>query len=422
MYYKNMEKFLKKRNDNTQNQKIRILGTEIKKARLENNQTLSQFAKESLSVSYLSKLENGKVFASDFVLEEILSKIKINRDIFDNVDLYYHLLKQTIKLYFFDDPENIARIFNKINGMSFDMKLIKFIYYIMTGDRYKSIDCSEKIYSIKETLTDLELECFLCFSLIFEINYKDYIAAAQYQNLIKTMRFSNEYLHALNQKSFCLNAFAGKHEMAYNKVVREYKTTCQTLANFSQIIEISYLWAITLASSGYKKTAQDVMRPFSFSEKRKLKKYFILQADYLISIREFSKAFLFLKNCQKDISPQDFTYYSLKCSELSGDVDYIRDNLGRLLNIDLDLYNTEKLIFLRYLEYKYNETPIQLRDFLRNTTLEVASRTGNVLMLDFYFKILRQELAGITRYKDVVFLYKLVEKKTYEMRYLLANE
>jgi len=417
-----MEKFLKKRSDNSQNEKIKILGTEIRKTRLENNQTLSQFAKESLSVSYLSKLENGKVFASDYVLEEILSKIRINREIFDNVDLYYHLLEQTIKLYFFDDLENITRVFNKISALSFDMKLIKFIYYIVIGDRYKSIDCSEKIYSIKETLTDLELECFLTFSLIFELNYKDYIAAANYQNLIKVITFGNEYLQALNQKSFCLNAFGCKYEMAYTKNVAEYKKSCQKLGNLSQVIEISYLWAITLALTGYKKAAQDVMRPIPFSEKRKLTKYFVLQVEYLISIREFSKAFLFLKNCQKDISPQDFTYYALKCSELSGEQEYIRDNLGRLLNVELELYNTERLIFLRYLEYKYNETPSQLRDFLRNTTLDVASRTGNILMLDFYFKLLKQELAGITRYKDVVFLYRMVEKKTNEMHYLLANE
>ena len=323
---------------NLSKETVKIIGAELKRRRINQSQTLVNMS-GICSVSYISKIENGKIIPKYSVLKELCEEQGITSEELDtllNVDIF---IEQTIEALFWNDRNKIGQIYSKVYTFdNYKVSFIKIIYEMMYY-HYNIVEgLLNSIYIIKENLNDNDFYIYNCLSMIFEnrrLNYPEVF------NLYNNMNFcKNEYLLALASKELfiAISKFGLENPtLAYH----EYSKRYSSLFNYSND-EMYDLLIETLVRKNHtipltlKKTLKDNLKL----------EYCLINKDFseldLLLSRYNPTNFeaLLIATAKKDYAKAENIYNSLQLNKLNAD-EILIANYCNLLNSgsDTDLAN-----------------------------------------------------------------------------------
>ena len=184
--------------NNVSKETIQIIGAELKRRRKYQSKTLVNLS-SICSISYISKIENGKIIPKYGVLQELCDEQGISREELNALLEVDSLIDECIEALFFNDKEKIANIYNEIYMLdNYKVNLIKAIYEI-TYFHFSNVE--KLLYSIKCIENVLSKKDFYIYSLLF-MYYENENAnyPAVYQLYPKLKDCKNNYVLALAAK------------------------------------------------------------------------------------------------------------------------------------------------------------------------------------------------------------------------------
>ena len=166
---------------NVSKETIRIIGAELKRRRIYMSKTLMNLS-GVCSISYISKIENGKIIPKYSVLRELCIQQGITDEELQTLLEVDSLITECIEALFWEDKGKITNIYNKIYMLdNYKVNLIKIMYEI-SFMHWENVDLLlYSLKSIEDNLTenDFYLYCLLKmfyfnavnnYPLVYEIN------------------------------------------------------------------------------------------------------------------------------------------------------------------------------------------------------------------------------------------------------------
>ncbi|MDE7263116.1 MAG: hypothetical protein K2N64_00460 [Anaeroplasmataceae bacterium] len=168
-----------KRRDKEDDNAYSMIGTELKRVRTSQSQTLSSIAGNLCSVSYLCKIENAQLKPNRYMLNEICKKLNVESPKITLLFELKNLLNQIVKHYYDKEYEAIDAIYEKCQAFdNYRTKLIFLIYYISKNKFDEANYVSKELFKITSVMQDEELSIFMVFHsilLYYEENYVETI-------------------------------------------------------------------------------------------------------------------------------------------------------------------------------------------------------------------------------------------------------
>ncbi len=153
-----------------------LIGTELKRVRMSQSQTLSSVAGDLCSVSYLCKVEKAQLKPNRYMLNEICKKLNVSSP---KINLLFELkdiLQKMVKSYYLDDREEILKIYTQCQEFdNYRTKLIDFIYYIYIYQLGKAESIAKELFRITSVMHDDELGIFIVFHSILKYYEESYM-------------------------------------------------------------------------------------------------------------------------------------------------------------------------------------------------------------------------------------------------------
>ena len=139
---------------NLSKETVKIIGAELKRRRINQSQTLVNMS-GICSVSYISKIENGKIIPKYSVLKELCEEQGITSEELDTLLNVDKLIEQTVEALFWNDRNKIGEIYSKVYTFdNYKVSFIKIIYEMMYY-HYNIVEgLLNSIYIIKDNLSD----------------------------------------------------------------------------------------------------------------------------------------------------------------------------------------------------------------------------------------------------------------------------
>ncbi len=215
MELKSLKKFIKKREKNKISNASWI-GTELKKKRIEKDKTLKEATNGKMSISYLSKLENGKINVNEEYIYELLETMEINEDLGKYYKLYNEILIDIPKYYLEKDNNKINQIYKLIiNVENFDFELIKMIIDCYNNEFSKIEFRINKLNNIKETMSEYELKIFFVFLQVYFIKINETHNALEMVKLINSLDIADSYLKIIFNMNILKITYLMRRESYY---------------------------------------------------------------------------------------------------------------------------------------------------------------------------------------------------------------
>lgn len=131
---------------------IQIIGAELKRRRVNQSRTLINLS-SVCSVSYISKIENGKIIPKLHVLRELCEEQGISKEELDTLLMVDSLIQKCIESLFWNNYKKIAEIYSSV--CSFDNYKVNFIktIYEMTYYHWNTVEeLLNSLYIIKNNI------------------------------------------------------------------------------------------------------------------------------------------------------------------------------------------------------------------------------------------------------------------------------
>lgn len=396
MLFENLKKEIEKRNQNLK-RRTEIIGTEIKKRRIERNITQDKITQGKISVSYLSKIENGKIEPNEKYLKEILEEMQIDKNISNYFDIYLDLTNNMIKYFYLKDTKKVKDIYNKTLLYEFDMILIKFIYFIYMNDLDKALDFYEKLYQIRKSLSDYELLTALIFMCEYEYKIFNYDGSNKLRLIINDLTINNKYLKYL----FDFITF---------KLSLIFKDYLNSNKNFIKIIDNSYHYChfdlITEANNFYNleilKNNNNIKNSINYFEEVVEK-----NNDIYFKYKFIMKDYIYIINNQKYCNTINKKMILLKSYFFTNNIEKIKE----IFNMQKEyLYinsNAVDIYYLKYFELCITKNIFEMNKFLKKEAIPYFIENYNIDELNNFYFFLIENNYNDSKYKNC----KLYEEK-----------
>lgn len=146
-----------------------MIGTELKRVRTSQSQTLSSIAGDLCSVSYLCKIEKAQLKPNRYMLNEICKKLHLESPKLDLLFELKNLLLKLVKYYYARDFEEVKKLYETCKDLdNYRTKLIFLIYYITFYMLQEANEVSKELFKITSEMLDDELSIFLVFYSILK--------------------------------------------------------------------------------------------------------------------------------------------------------------------------------------------------------------------------------------------------------------
>lgn len=174
---------------------IKIIGAELKRRRVTNSKTLIN-SSSVCSVSYLSKIENGKIISKFHILSDLCEEQGIAQEELITLLKVDSLIEKMIEALFWKDNETIKRIYNEIYLFeNYKVNLMKAIYEMIYFHWQNVESLLNSIYVIKDNIEEKDEYLYYYLLMCLE-NYK-YNYSEVYLKYLKFNYCKNPYLLAL---------------------------------------------------------------------------------------------------------------------------------------------------------------------------------------------------------------------------------
>ena len=148
---------------NVSKETIQIIGAELKRRRIYMSKTLVNLS-GVCSISYISKIENGKIIPKYSVLRELCEEQGITEEELQTLLEVDDLINACIEALFWNNKVKIANIYNKINALdNYKVNMIKIIYEIVY-QHWNNVELL--LNSIKAIESNLSEKDFYLYSLL----------------------------------------------------------------------------------------------------------------------------------------------------------------------------------------------------------------------------------------------------------------
>ena len=151
---------------------MEIIGAELKRRRLRSAKTLEEF-ECGCSVSYLSKIENGKIIPKYTIMQELCEKSGITDEELEALATLDEKISFAIENIFWENYSEISKIYESVCMFdNYKTNLIKMIYEMNYFHWDKVESHSNSIYIIKDNLKNNDF--YLYTYLLMCINKNHY--------------------------------------------------------------------------------------------------------------------------------------------------------------------------------------------------------------------------------------------------------
>ena len=148
---------------NVSKETIQIIGAELKRRRIYMSKTLVNLS-GVCSISYISKIENGKIIPKYSVLRELCEEQGITEEELQTLLEVDDLINACIEALFWNNKVKIANIYNKINALdNYKVNMIKIIYEIVY-QHWNNVELL--LNSIKAIESNLSEKDFYLYSIL----------------------------------------------------------------------------------------------------------------------------------------------------------------------------------------------------------------------------------------------------------------
>ena len=356
---------------------MEIIGAELKRRRLQLAITLEEF-ECGCSVSYHSKIENGKIIPKYTILRELCEKSGITEVELEALITLDDKISSIIENLFWEKDLEISKIYETVCMFdNYKSNLIKMIYEINYLHWDKVEKYSNSIYIIRGNLKENDFYLYTYLLMRISNHKKDY---PEVYSLYKQMKnCKNEFLLALATKEmFKAVCYFGIENPVY--LYDEFNKRYISMLNYSTQ-DMYELLIETLIKMDY-----DLPDMILKHVKKELKlKYYLIKKDtlnidlYIKENRTTTLEKLMIYTAKKDYAKAEKMYYKLEFNKM----------------------NAKDIIIANYCDILNRGNNEELADFIIDTALDYAKHTNDGQL----FKVLLHKLSDISftvgKYKTV---------------------
>lgn len=365
---------------NVSKKNIQIIGAELKRRRINQSKTLVNLS-SVCSVSYISKIENGKIIPKLHVLQELCEEQGITNEELETLLRVDDLIDKCVEAMFWDEQNKIADFYNQVYLFdNYKVTLIK-IMYEMTYYHWEVVkQLLNSIYIIKDNLEENDLYLFIYLSMKFaniQHNYPEVF------DLYNQMVFcKNEYIMAMVARELfiAIAKFGFENPMpAYQEYIKRYTM----LFNYSN--EMMYdLYIETLVKANYS-----ISGPLKNSLKPSVK------LKYCLVSKDFDELEILLKH----YTPSNYEKLLIATAKKEfsiGEKLYQKLRLNRLC--------AEELLMANYCNLINKGSDEELANFIIQVAAPVAESTNDGILLKMLLVKLSEISFEVGKYKAVASL------------------
>ncbi|MDE7214037.1 MAG: hypothetical protein K2N42_05610 [Anaeroplasmataceae bacterium] len=153
-----------------------MIGTELKRARTSQSQTLSSVAGNLCSVSYLCKVENAQLKPNRYMLGEICKKLNVDSPKLNLLFELKTMIMKVVSYYYHHKLKEIESVYDSCKVFdNYRSKLIMFIYYISAYKFAEANEISKELFKITNVMHEDELSVFMVFYSILKYYEESYL-------------------------------------------------------------------------------------------------------------------------------------------------------------------------------------------------------------------------------------------------------
>lgn len=283
------------RRGNADENAYNMIGTELKRVRTSQSQTLSSVASDVCSVSYLCKIENAQLKPNRQMLQEICKKLNMAEPKIALLFDLKRLLFEMIEAFYKKDKKNMERIFNQCKVLdNYRSKLIELIYFISCYNLDKANSISLGLMKITNLMNNDELIALMVFHSILCYYQENFLEALDNLKCMEEQTVSGTLLKI--GKLFCFQCYLKLNSpitLVYGQQLMELFLNG---SEFSYADYIRYLLILYLIKNGMQDRAikeLDVLLSPTFKKSIQLildyQQHQLKDAQYYDTLRPFAK-------------------------------------------------------------------------------------------------------------------------------------
>ncbi|MBO1579918.1 helix-turn-helix transcriptional regulator [Bacillus sp. XF8] len=418
-------------------QTLEKIGKQVFYKRLQQKMTQEELCQGICSVSYLSKIENGKIEASEEILQLLCARLEIAvSDLRDVEAEVKEKLDEWLNALVHLDKQQVERIYNELQAemkhvLDFEIinyyKLLYTRYLIMKRDLPALEEELEKLKKMYKKYSPFQKMLYAYSKgLLYSLQYK-YKQALEY--LLETESMAKEqgyyetgiyynlglaYSHldiphlAMHFANIAMEGFRNEYKF-------RYVINCQTIIALSYAEKGQYEEALKIYGSILREVdsfaEKDMIKAMTLNnmgelyqykkEYNKAKLYFlqsfelqnVIDMNYIETMYGIAKQCIYLKQYEE---AKEWIEKGISCSQSD------------------EKYHKMILLFCAF-KYKYFEKPVEFKRFLETEAIPFFKNAGNVkelknayLELAMYFEEQNEYEESNKYYKEAI---KVLEKK-----------
>lgn len=170
-----------------------IIGIEIRRKRLELSFTLSGLCFEICSPSYLCKIEKNQIQANEFILQELCSRVSINKEQQKILFNSYEVLLDSVKAYVTLDKKLLDSYVLKGKGFeNYRYRIIFFIKLISDDRLFQAKVVYNELVKLLSSMQDIDMLVFSLFTVVLHFKERNYEEALKILNKLEGVTMNEE--------------------------------------------------------------------------------------------------------------------------------------------------------------------------------------------------------------------------------------
>lgn len=368
----------------------------IKNERIKRKKTLGELSKGICSISYLCKLENNAIKPSVDYVKALLERVDVSYDEISKNN-YDTELMQAIKLYFYQDYEEIKKIYENLECENFDSRvaMIKCLYLLSVNNFDEFRNIIAELDEIKNSF--IGYQAIILIFLVSEYYIKEEMYKNSYNYLLclKEISIENYELKMMIDEGMIISAFHLKKNAdvynLYNSYIKEEKLYYP----LERKLKIELIIKIINGKNAYDENElNDLM--LKFNKDNDLFYYICL--NHLINENYYKVVSLLNENKELLVEARFLAMYG-KCIYENSLKEIYEDFLERVEKIDDALENDK--YYLSFIKMKLiNDASYELFEFLRYKILPFINKHYHIIYNADYELTYVNILMKLSRYKE----------------------
>jgi transcriptional regulator with XRE-family HTH domain len=377
-------------------------GSAIKYKRKELGLTLEEASEDICSISYLSKVENSAIAASEEFVEKFKERFELE-DAFDyDLASYRKHLDLVINALIHDTEINESLITYYEGRVDYQSIIITYAYYILRKDLRIASKLYQQVLSIISSMPQESFIISMILTNYIFYHYMNYIDGMRITSLLENQKPYSNHVHLLINKWKLMYAFKLRDHHLVCKIYKQYEHDLIEKHLFDQLRSINFQKLVYDAKSCRPEDMKENINKISNMEAHE--KAFILSTCHYHK-GNYNKA-LELANQYHQLSHQ-WSVLHLLILDKMGETHTIKKTLKQKLENNSPLFS----LVLRHLSYKYLKDQHEVTNYIKNDILTRQTYTDDHDILTYLMKDCEKILSGFQYYKDAVNIYRFFNRQ-----------